>query len=454
MQRERIFPRNRASVVPGSYVLYWMQAAQRAHANPALEYAIVRANRLKVPVVSCFGLTESFPGATLRHYQFMLEGLRETKADLAARGIEFAVHHGEPSDIAVRLGREACLVIADRGYLRIQRKWRRDAARLLPCRVEEIEGEVVVPLKTAYPKQAYSAAVLRPRIDAYLPRFFVRMSESRPVRLSLGLVDRGLDLDDEGLLDGMELDRSISPSAFFRGGRSRGLARLDQFISHDLAQYDETRNDPNHEGTSRLSAYLHFGQISSLEVALAVRNSGLPADSFLDELIVRRELACNYAWFNLEYDAYDGVAHWAKKSLARHAEDGRPYLFDEATLEDARTHDPYWNAAQNEMRLTGRMHGYMRMYWGKKLIEWCASPREAYAIAVRLNDRYQIDGRDPNGYAGIAWCFGTHDRPWGERAVFGSIRYMNEAGLRRKFDADAYVRRVETMMAEADARKP
>lgn len=454
VQDERIFPCNDLPVASGAYVLYWMQAAQRAWANAALEHAILRANHLKVPVVACFGLTGSFPAGNLRHYQFMVEGLRETRVELAARGIEFAVHYGTPSEIALKLAGEACLVVADRGYARIQRQWRREAACALSCRMEEIEGEVVVPLTTAYPKQAYSAAVLRPRIAAHLPRFLMRAGESAPVRQSLGMVDTGCDLDDHGLLDRMELDRTLSPSAVFRGGRSRALARLDQFINHDLERYDEARNDPSRDATSRLSAYLHFGQISSLEAALAARDSGIPAEAFLDELIVRRELACNYAWFNPRYDEYSGVAPWAKKSLARHAEDGRPYLYDEATLEDARTHDPYWNAAQNQMRHTGRMHGYMRMYWGKKLIEWCASPQEAFAVAVKLNDRYQLDGRDPNGYAGIAWCFGTHDRPWGERAVFGVIRYMNDAGLRRKFDADAYVRRVETMMTEADTREP
>lgn len=437
-------------------MLYWMQAAQRAWWNPALEYAVMQANDHRVPVVACFCLSPGYPSATGDHYRFMLEGLRETKADLGTRGIDLVVGTGHPPDLVARLGADACLVVADGGHTRIQRRWRDEASRALTCRLVEVESTLVVPIDAAYDRQAYSAAVLRPRIRGILPAYLVPWTPIEPTRGSRGSAGAGIDIEDiDGVLASLGLPARPEALARVTGGRSHAHRRLEAFLATGLASYEDARRDPAEDGTSRLSAYLHFGQIASVEVAVRAREAaGSSADAFLEELIVRRELAHNYAWFNPQYDRYEGIPAWARQSLGRHRQDPRPFLYDFQTLEAGTTHDPYWNAAQWEMRLTGWMHGYMRMYWGKKLIEWSASPEEAYARAVALNDRYELDGRDPNGYAGIAWCFGAHDRPLMERPVFGTVRSMSATGLRRTFDVDAYVRRVEALIRQTQAREP
>jgi deoxyribodipyrimidine photo-lyase len=244
----------------------------------------------------------------------------------------------------------------------------------------------------------------------------------------------------------------VQPVASFKGGSSRALERLEQFCKNSLPYYHTLRNDPAQEHQSNLSPYLHFGQISPLTVALAVKAArGAPQearDAFLEELIVRRELAVNFVYYEQNYHSYDCLPDWAKRTLDEHRKDERPHLYSREQLEAAHTHDPYWNAAMEEMRLTGKMHGYMRMYWGKKILEWSETPERAYATALHLNNRYFLDGRDPNSFAGVAWCFGKHDRPWTERPIFGKTRYMADSGLRRKFDMDGYLRRVNALLAD------
>jgi deoxyribodipyrimidine photo-lyase len=252
------------------------------------------------------------------------------------------------------------------------------------------------------------------------------------------------------LLDELPLDRSAEPAPQFKGGTAEGMRLLRRFINERLANYEATRNQPQIAGTSELSAYLHFGHLGPLTIALAVRDANAPETAkaaFLEELIVRRELAINYVARNPQYDRLAGSPEWGRKTLAEHAADPRPYHYTEAQLEAAETHDPLWNAAQLEMVVTGRMHGYLRMYWAKKILEWTEAPEEAFEIAVRLNDRYELDGRDPNGYAGVAWAIGgKHDRPWGpQRPVFGLIRYMSYEGCARKFDVRAYIERVNKL---------
>jgi deoxyribodipyrimidine photo-lyase len=199
-----------------------------------------------------------------------------------------------------------------------------------------------------------------------------------------------------------------------------------------------------------MSPYLHFGQISPLEIALRLQAAdGVEqenVEAYLEELIVRRELSMNFCYYNPEYDSLAGLPDWAKETLEAHADDRREYVYDQATLEAGQTHDPYWNAAQQEMALAGKMHGYMRMYWGKKILEWTPDPAEAFRIALELNNRYELDGRDPNGFTGVAWCFGKHDRAWAEREIYGKVRYMSAGGLERKFDIESYVRKVERLM--------
>jgi len=450
IQPSRIQPLNRRSVQDGRYVLYWMQASQRVECNHALEYAVGEANGRNLPVVVAFGLTDRFHEANLRHYVFMLEGLEEVREGLQRRGIRFVLQHRSPELAATALAEDAALVVTDRGYLRIQRQWRRHVAANAPCAVVQVESDVVVPAETASPKEEYTAGTLRPKLQRILKGYLIPLHE-RPVRKdSLALrLDVDAVKDAAALARTMPIDRSVPPSAAFRGGTSRANALLEDFIAAKLRHYADRRNDPGLDYSSHLSPYLHFGQISPLAVALRVwGEKSAPAaarEAFLEELIVRRELGVNFALYNERYDEYGSLPGWAKKTLADHAKDRRDALYDEGQWERAETHDGYWNAAQREMVLTGKMHNYMRMYWGKKILEWSRTPQEAFRTALRLNNRYELDGRDPNSYAGVAWCFGKHDRAWPERRVFGKIRYMNEAGLRRKFDMPAYLEKVAAL---------
>jgi len=427
----------------GKYVLYWMQASQRTRFNHALEHAIERANALKLPVVVGFGLIDDYPEANARHYAFMLEGLRDVGASLARRGIGFAVQHGAPARVALKVSRDAALVVCDRGYLRHQKQWRDEVADAAPCEVVEVETDVVVPVEVASDKHEFAARTLRPKIQRHLASYLKPVAHGR-VRVKTA-VTAPATIE----LASLRLDRSVAPSARFVGGEVAARALLKKFVAAKLTGYATKRNEPALQRTSTLAAYLHFGQISPLEIALAVSASSAPKadrDAYLEELIVRRELSINFCHFNPRYDTFDGLPDWSRKTLAEHRRDQREHMYSRAQLEAAQTSDRYWNAAQLEMVRTGYMHNYMRMYWGKKIIEWKRTPQEAYADAIYLNNKYFLCGRDPNAWANVGWLFGLHDRPWGPaRPVFGLVRYMNAAGLERKFDMEAYVEFVESL---------
>ena len=427
------------------YVLYWMQASQRAECNHALEYAVQTANRLRKPLLVFFGITDSFPEANERHYRFMIEGLRETQAALERRGVRMIVRHVSPPDGAAELSRDAALAVVDAGYLRIEREWRKQLADCAACPLVQVETNVVVPVQEAYGKEAFSAGVFRPRISRLLDDYLVPLKPVKPVIESLSLKLPSLELHDiDTVMARLSIDRSVAPVSTFCGGASHARRLLRQFIDNKLDRYAADRNNPALDSLSHMSPYLHFGQISPLQIALEVIRSGKAAvHTYLEELIVRRELSMNFVHYNLRYDSFDGLPEWCKRELIVHAKDKREQVYTLEQLEAAQTGDPYWNAAQNEMICTGKMHGYMRMYWGKKLLEWVRPPQEAYRIALHLNNKYELDGRDANGFTGVAWCFGKHDRAWASRPVFGKVRYMNAAGLKRKFDADAYAAMVE-----------
>jgi deoxyribodipyrimidine photo-lyase len=453
---ERVQVLNDAAPRSGDYVLYWMQHAQRATYNHALEYAIREANARQAPVVAVFGLTPNFPEATRRAYAFMLEGLRETQQALRERGIRLLVLRRPPVEAVEMLAADAALVVTDRGYLRIEREWRDEAARALATQLVQVESDVVVPIETASDKEEYAAYTLRRKLHRHLEAFLIPLEATPVARASLDLdVEDQIqgaeaDLSDIGdLLAHIGADASAERVTTFRGGPSRARQRLADFIAHKLAHYAEDRNAPSEDYLSHLSPYLHFGQISPLHIALQIRAAEDVAaenrEAYLEELIVRRELSMNFCHFDPDYDSLACLPDWASETLAEHADDPRTYVYDLAAFEGARTHDPYWNAAQLQMVRTGKMHGYMRMYWGKKILEWTPNPAEAFRIALTLNNRYELDGRDPNGYAGVAWCFGKHDRAWKERAVYGKVRYMSAGGLERKFDIEAYVAQVDQM---------
>jgi deoxyribodipyrimidine photo-lyase len=444
---ERVRQLNAGKINGRPFVVYWMQAAQRAGTNHALEYAVGAANELRKPLVVFFALTENYPEANERHYAFMLEGLKETQEALRKRGIPMVVRRGEPDVEIAACGRDACLVVVDDGYVRVERRWRRSAAAALDCPLLEVATNVIVPVEAASPKEEYTAATLRPKLYRLFDAFLTPLREtSLRIKSSEPALDSWDIGDTDAALAGLSLDRKVGRVPYVRGGASEAEKRLRAFVKGKLASYAEARNDPSLDALSGLSPYLHFGQISPLAVALAVKKGPAYGQAaFLEELIVRRELSFNFVHYNRAYDKFEGLPEWCRATLLEHAKDSRPYLYSRAELEKAATHDPYWNAAQKEMVLTGKMHGYMRMYWGKKIIEWSASPREAFRTALALNNAYELDGRDANAFAGVAWSFGKHDRPWARRPVFGTVRYMNAAGLRRKFDADAYVRKIDAL---------
>ncbi|HAL92164.1 MAG TPA: deoxyribodipyrimidine photolyase [Verrucomicrobia bacterium] len=428
----------------GKHILYWMQQAQRAEFNPALEYAVEQANALRLPVVAGFALT-SFPEANRRHYQFMLEGLRETQKRLAARGIGFCIRPGPPEEVIPALAKNAALVVGDVGYLRVQRQWREAVAKHLACPFVLVETDAIVPVAEASDHAEFAARTLRPKIHRKLAEFLKSGKPPAVARPSLDLAKRSLSLDDPAAAcRALGVDESVPPSDRLAGGLAAANKLLDRFIARRLADYATDASDPSLDGCSHMSPYLHFGQISPLDIALRVHASDAPraaTDAFLEQLIVRRELSLNACWFNPAYDRYDALPAWSRKTLDRHRKDKREFIYSRAQWEAGATHDPCWNAAQAEMVRSGQMHNYMRMYWGKKILEWSRTPEEAFETALHLNNKYELDGRDPNGFTGVAWCFGLHDRPWTERAVFGNIRYMNANGLRRKFDIEAYVER-------------
>ena len=438
------------------YVLYGMQQAQRTVSNPALECAIEQANDLELPLLVAFGVDDGYPGANLRSMAYMLDGLRDVADGLEERGIGFAVRLGSPPDVHLAMARDAALVVLDRGYLRHQRAWRRRIADEAPVRVVEVEGDVVVPVELASDKREYAARTIRPKLWRHVERFLVE-TEPRDVARREPALDPGDDLprvdprDRTTTLGRLSLDRSVPIVSGVRGGERAADERFERFLAERFARYEPHRNQPQTDDVSHLSKALHFGHLSPVDAALRARAAAPDAanlDAFLEELVVRRELAVNFAWFAGDYDRYETLPDWARTTLDEHRDDERDYLYDDDAFEHAETHDVYWNAAMREMRATGYMHNYMRMYWGKKILEWSASPEEAFDRVRRLNDRWFLDGRDPNSYAGIAWCFGLHDRGWTERAVYGKVRYMNANGLRRKADPDAYVEKVERLERE------
>ena len=426
-----------------------MQSSQRIVHNLALEYAISKANKLDKPLIVYFGLFSMFPEANQRHLKFLLEGLQEVEKSLKDLGVKLILWKISPENDVVSISKTSCMVIVDKGYLRILKQWYMDVASKLDCPLIQVEDNVVVPVELASKKEEYSAATLRPKIRKQRHFFLRSLKENQPKRISLDIEIESMNLTNiKALISTMNIDSSVKTCENFRGGSSEAERYLDLFLERKLAKYPERRNDPTEDVLSNMSPYLHYGQISPISIALRVlgsKVSQLAKEAYLEELIIRRELAINYAHYNNSYDSFNGLPNWTKITLKNHQTDSREYNYSIDQLEQAETHDSYWNAAQDEMRFTGKMHSYMRMYWGKKILEWSKKPELAFLNALYLNNKYELDGRDPNGFAGVAWCFGKHDRPWKERPIFGKVRYMNADGLRRKFNADKYVKIVKSL---------
>ena len=446
MTRRRIA----APDMDGSCVIYWMQRSQRARDNPALNVAIDAANLLGKPVVVFFQLVPHSRHANRRHYEFMRQGLAELAAELPKRRVGFVLRC-YPDHGLVKFCSQVhpCLVVGDEHPMREAERAKERVTQRLAVPFWTVDSDVIVPSRLLG-KEHYAARTIRPKIHGWLPRFIMPLTN--PVaRVEWRRPGRMQSVEaDESLLENFPIDGSVAPVPRFIGGLRAAREALRIFVCTRLAGYATTRNHADIDGTSQLSPYLHFGHISVQRVAMAVKRADAPnidKQAFLEELIVRRELGVNFVRYNPNYDNYACAAPWADQTLRSHARDSRRFIYSERQLESGETHDPLWNAAQKQMVLTGWMHGYMRMYWAKKILEWSPSPAEAYNIAVRLNDRYELDGRDPNGYAGIAWAIvGKHDRAWGpERPVYGKIRYMSFASTARKFNSKAYIARIAAL---------
>ena len=424
-------------------VVYWMSREQRVRDNWALLHAQDLALRHRAPLAVVFCLAPKFLGATARQYAFMLRGLEVVERGLAAKGVPFFLLTGEPSTVlpAFLNKNNAGLLVADFDPLKVKRAWKNSVARAIRIPFHEVDAHNIVPCWIASPKMEYGAYTLRPKLQRLLSSYLTDLPRIRkhPHRWPRRAIKTGWSKVQRRRM----LDIAAGEMNWIRPGERAALRTLKRFIAAKLDPYKEDRNDPNRGGQSNLSPYLHFGQLSAQRVALEVLRADVretSREAFLEELIVRRELSDNFCFYAPDYDGPKGFPAWAQKTLAQHLEDKREHVYTLKEFEEARTHDDLWNAAQLEMVVRGKMHGYLRMYWAKKILEWTRSPAAAMKTAIYLNDKYQLDGRDPNGYAGIAWSIGgVHDRPWGERRVFGMVRFMSYNGCRSKFDVDAYI---------------
>ncbi len=423
-------------------IVYWMQRDQRADDNWALIYAQKIALETKNPLVVIFNLVDSYIGAGFRHYYFMIEGLKEVKERLDFFGIPFVILIGSPKEEIPKYLKEvkASALIADFNPLKITRRWKKEVFDLINIPFMQVDAHNVVPLWKVSDKQEFAAYTIRPKITKLLNDYLTDFPELIKTE---GIDNYKRTIDWENLYSVIKTDKYVKIAESIKPGGKAAVALFNDFLNNKYAKYAELRNDPTLDYQSGLSPYLHFGQISAQKVAYLASLVNVNPESkkaFLEELIIRRELADNFCYYNTRYDSVEGFPDWAKKSLKEHEKDKREYLYVLEEFEHAHTKDKLWNAAQKEMIKTGKMHGYMRMYWAKKILEWTDNPEVAMEIAIYLNDKYQLDGRDPNGYTGIAWSIGgVHDRPWFERVVFGKIRYMNYNGCAKKFNVEKYI---------------
>ena len=448
----------------GKAVLYWMNRDIRVSDNWALLHAQSLATTNKVPLLVVYNLATHFLGGGLRQVDFKIKSLQEVQKNLEVLNIPFFL-------IVDETGKEAPAqllefitkhhvghVVTDFSPLRIQCSWNEVITKKIEGSFDVVDTHNIIPVWVASPKREFGAYTIRPKIHSHLPEFLESFPKvTSQVHLFSGVVPK---IHWQKILDQVAVSDSVTPCDWVIPGESGARVTLKKFLHEKLDHYDQDRNDPNLDAQSDLSPHLHYGTIAPARVALEVlkhsgksdiqrlmspdRNGARKGEgnhaAFLEELIVRRELADNFCWYCSEYDSPECFPDWAKKTWEKHAHDPREFIYTKKQFEHAKTHDELWNACQMQMVKTGKMHGYMRMYWAKKILEWTPDAETAMKIAICLNDTYELDGRDPNGYAGIAWSIGgLHDRAWFERPVFGQIRYMNANGCKTKFDTKAYI---------------
>lgn len=447
----------------GDSVVYVMSRDQRVHDNHALLAAQILAKDHNVALYVVFVL-KHVPGRFREQYAFMLHGLEEVAVKLSSLNIAFVLRTGQPEDEILKLCSEvnAGAIYFDFSPLHGARKLIKQVASKFHGTVTVVDTHNIIPVWIASDKQEFAAHTMRAKVHQKLEQYLVEPEAMKPHSVAPKPVESLSNKEAIAFIDSIPSNGS---TIHFRPGEAAAQTHLGKFITSGLKSYAQARNDFSVDHQSGLSPYLHFGHISSLRVALNVLDAvqKIPLlltrvklaehgeqpsledgmNALFEEMIVRKELSDNFCFYTKDYRSLSAAPNWAQASLAEHATNARDFVYDLSEWETARTHDKIWNAAQTELTKTGKMHGYLRMYWAKKILEWSKTPEEALKTAIYLNDKYSIDGGDPNGYVGILWSIaGLHDRPWFERPVFGKIRYMNEAGLRRKFDVESYIKRI------------
>lgn len=420
-----------------------MSRDQRSQDNWALLFAQELALQNRKPLAVVFNLVPEFLGATLRQYGFMLRGLEELEKRFGKFNIPFFLTFGDPEKEIPKFLElhSAGALVSDFSPLRIACEWKQKVAEKIKIPFYEVDAHNIVPCWIASPKSEYGAYTFRPKIRRLLPEFLENFPMLRKQRFAWPKKLRRIFWKD--VWDKIHFVQNVPEINWLNPGETSAKNTLKRFMDQKLDLYEAEKNDPTACASSDLSPYLHFGQISAARVALDIekhKGNLKSKAAFLEELIVRKELADNFCFYQPSYDSFQAFPGWAQKTLRKHQKDKRPVVYSLMKLELAKTHDELWNACQRQLLAFGKMHGYMRMYWAKKILEWTKSPEEALEFAIFLNDRYELDGRDPNGYAGIAWSIGgVHDRPWFERPVFGQVRYMSFGGCKGKFDVSRYV---------------
>ncbi|XP_038049381.1 deoxyribodipyrimidine photo-lyase-like isoform X2 [Patiria miniata] len=428
-------------------IVYWMSRDQRVQDNWSMLYAQRLAMKLAVPLRVCFCLQPRFLDATIRHFAFMLKGLAEVEQELKELDIPFHLLIGEAKDVLPNFVKDHNIggLVTDFSPLRVPSKWVKEATESLPdIPVCQVDTHNIVPCWEASPKLEYGARTIRPKITKLLPTFLTEFPPVVKHPHQAKPMPKPVDWDAADC--SLDVDRTVGEVSWAKPGTTAGLLMLEEFCLKRLKYFGADRNNPNKSALSNLSPWIHFGQISAQRAALVVRGYrskySKSVEGYIEESVVRRELSDNFCFYNENYDSIQGTNDWAKQTLKVHAKDKREYVYSKERLEKARTHDDLWNAAQVQLVKEAKMHGFLRMYWAKKILEWTPSPEEALEIAIYLNDKYSLDGRDPNGYVGCMWSIcGIHDQGWAERPVFGKIRYMNYNGCKRKFDVAQFVRK-------------
>ena len=438
----------------GECVVYWCQMQRRPDDNAALDYAILQANRLGVPCVVYEALRSDYPFASDRLHTFVVEGVEDMRAGCEARGLLYAFFlpktPAEARGVVRKLAKRAALVVTDDYPTFVVADHLERAGAALDCPLIAVDDCAGVPMGL-FPHAEFAARTLRPKLLRVRDEWLHPLQEAKPKVAAPKRFEWPFDPLKKGsnvqkaVLD-CEIDHSVAPvSDEFPGSVEAGKKRLAAFVKKKLSGYVVDRNEPDRDGTSHLSPYLHWGRVSARAVALAVKDEGYErgltaeTDGFLEQLLVRRGLAFNYARHQPLHRTFEGLPTWAKKTLDEHAHDARPADVTLGQMEKGHTPDELWNAAQRELLRRGIIQNYPRMLWGKIPMLWTKSAKEAHERIVYLNDKYAIDGRDPDGYSNINWCFGLHDRPWPERAIYGKVRTMTSKSARSKLDFEAYI---------------